>query len=157
MNLTDELLKQPGFGWVSVNERKVSIIKGEEFNSANLSHPGELINSYIVTETVDKDIFASKIKNALNLFFSNRSEDEFHEFELNSTSNSRNLQWNIMHIPPNSSFKLHAHPNFELIYCIQGSIHEMRYIVSITNEGIYRLSDILYEGSNFEDAVFTIR
>ena len=41
-------------------------------------------------------------------------------------SNSRQLRWDIMHIPANTAFKLHAHPNIEIIWVICGSIHEYR-------------------------------
>jgi hypothetical protein len=41
-------------------------------------------------------------------------------------SNQRQLQWSVMTCPSGVQFQLHAHPNIELIYCIRGSLHEIR-------------------------------
>jgi hypothetical protein len=41
-------------------------------------------------------------------------------------SNQRPLQWNVMDCPPACKFQLHAHPNLELIFCVQGELHEVR-------------------------------
>jgi hypothetical protein len=41
-------------------------------------------------------------------------------------SNQRPLQWNVMDCPPACKFQLHAHPNVELIFCVQGELHEVR-------------------------------
>jgi hypothetical protein len=41
-------------------------------------------------------------------------------------SNQRQLQWSTMSCPRGVQFPLHAHPNIELIYCIRGSLYEIR-------------------------------
>ena len=41
-------------------------------------------------------------------------------------SNGRNLRWALMKCPPGCQFRLHAHPNIELVYCLQGELHEVR-------------------------------
>jgi len=41
-------------------------------------------------------------------------------------SNHRTLQWSAMNCQPGTQFKLHAHPNLELVYCGQGALHEIR-------------------------------
>ncbi|KAJ1458416.1 hypothetical protein M885DRAFT_512828 [Pelagophyceae sp. CCMP2097] len=41
-------------------------------------------------------------------------------------SNSRPVRWSWMTIAPNTAFPIHAHPNVEIIYVAQGTIHEDR-------------------------------
>ena len=41
-------------------------------------------------------------------------------------SNQRPLQWTLMNCSPGCQFCLHAHPNIELVYCIEGALHEIR-------------------------------
>jgi len=41
-------------------------------------------------------------------------------------SNQRTLQWSVMACQPGIQFQLHAHPNLELVYCVQGDLHEIR-------------------------------
>ena len=48
------------------------------------------------------------------------------QFLSESTSNGRTLEWSVMDCKPGCQFKLHAHPNLELIYCIKGALHEVR-------------------------------
>lgn len=48
--------------------------------------------------------------------------------ELFSTgkSNQRQLKWSTMVCKAGCQFKLHAHPNLELVYCAKGNLHEVR-------------------------------
>lgn len=41
-------------------------------------------------------------------------------------SNQRPLQWTLMNCAPGCQFRLHAHPNIEVVYCIEGALHEIR-------------------------------
>ena len=41
-------------------------------------------------------------------------------------SNHRKLQWAIMDCVSGCQFRLHAHPNIELVYCLRGELHEIR-------------------------------
>jgi hypothetical protein len=41
-------------------------------------------------------------------------------------SNGNKLKWTIMDCLPGTKFQLHAHPNIELVYCLQGELHEVR-------------------------------
>lgn len=52
--------------------------------------------------------------------------DELREFRETGKSNGRSMKWHLMKIEPNTSFKLHAHPNIELIYVIRGTMNEIR-------------------------------
>jgi hypothetical protein len=54
------------------------------------------------------------------------SNDHHHQRRSVLYSNQRPLQWNIMDCPPACKFQLHAHPNVELILCLQGELHEVR-------------------------------
>jgi hypothetical protein len=41
-------------------------------------------------------------------------------------SNHRKLKWAVMRCLPSTQFKLHSHPNIELVYCVRGPFHEIR-------------------------------
>lgn len=44
----------------------------------------------------------------------------------NGLSNDRKLEWALMDCVPGCQFRLHAHPNVELVYCVKGELHEIR-------------------------------
>lgn len=72
--------------------------------------------------------FKAAMENKLITFFNERMiEDQYRELETSRRSNGRSMKWDIMLIKPNVSFRLHAHPNMEIIYVIQGTMHEFRY------------------------------
>ena len=49
-------------------------------------------------------------------------EDDLQEFmRAGGLSNGRPLQWALLDCPPGCQFRLHAHPNLELVYCVQGA------------------------------------
>lgn len=52
--------------------------------------------------------------------------DDLQEFMKTSKSCGRQLQWTVMDCARATQFKLHAHPNLELIYCARGALHEIR-------------------------------
>ena len=54
------------------------------------------------------------------------NEDDLTEFMKTSKSCGRQLQWTVMDCARATQFKLHAHPNLELIYCARGALHEIR-------------------------------
>ena len=56
----------------------------------------------------------------------NTNNDDLQEFMKTSKSCGRQLQWTAMNCAPATQFKLHAHPNLELIYCARGELHEIR-------------------------------
>jgi hypothetical protein len=53
-------------------------------------------------------------------------DHELVEFLSTATSNGRRLKWDVMHCPSGTQFRLHAHPNLELIACCRGNLHEIR-------------------------------
>lgn len=90
---------------------------------------GELLNSLSDLEDhVDPIKFADAIDAALRRHFTTTStvRDDLDEFLSTGKSNGRVMKWHMMRIAPNTSFKLHAHPNIELIYVSKGTIHELR-------------------------------
>ena len=56
----------------------------------------------------------------------NSHPNDLMEFLQQGFSNHRSLQWSTMRCPPSTQFRLHAHPNLELIYCARGALHEVR-------------------------------
>lgn len=54
------------------------------------------------------------------------SKSDLLEFLQTSKSCGRQLEWSVMEIPAALQFKLHAHPNLELVYCARGALHEVR-------------------------------
>lgn len=131
-------IEKPGFGWTigtsSSKEDKVVIINGKNYssNDYNDKFPAKLINESInkilhedsEQYLVDIDGFTENLYNNSNIVIKDYLK------ELNSCegiSNNRQLKWDIMKIKPNTSFKLHAHPNIEVIHCIKGAIHEYRF------------------------------
>ena len=53
-------------------------------------------------------------------------DSDLSEFLKTANSNARPLQWSLMSCGPGCQFKLHAHPNIELVYCVEGQLHEVR-------------------------------
>jgi len=105
---------------------------GEFFDKENELHssfhfPGIFLSRYFPEKHVNVQDFAFRIKDSLAKYFEKTcTNDDLKEFFDTGLSNNRRLRWDIMYIAPNTSFKLHAHPNIELIYVIDGAIHEHR-------------------------------
>jgi hypothetical protein len=55
-----------------------------------------------------------------------RQPTELSEFLSTSKSNGKELQWAVLECQAACQFRLHAHPNLELIYCVAGSLFEIR-------------------------------
>jgi hypothetical protein len=53
-------------------------------------------------------------------------EDDLRQFLTTGMSNGRPLQWSMIDCGPACQFQLHAHPNIEVIYAVQGALHEIR-------------------------------
>jgi hypothetical protein len=142
----------PGFGWASSAQDKV-ILHGEvcivstgEFPS---SRPAELVN--LVSENkVEVNEFTRQIEGTLKAYFSKEDYllEELNEFYATGKSNDRVMKWHLMKIAPNTSFKLHAHQNIELIYVIKGTMHEVRNI-GFPPKRIFPVSE--KEGPNLSD------
>ncbi|CAB9521904.1 expressed unknown protein [Seminavis robusta] len=54
------------------------------------------------------------------------ADSDLLQFLATAMSNRRQLQWSFMDCGPACQFKLHAHPNMEIIFCVKGELHEIR-------------------------------
>lgn len=54
------------------------------------------------------------------------NDNDLKEFLATGKSNGRPLQWSVLDCGPACQFQLHAHPNIEVIYAVQGALHEIR-------------------------------
>mmetsp|Transcript_20634 Transcript_20634/g.19970 ORF Transcript_20634/g.19970 Transcript_20634/m.19970 type:complete len:270 (+) Transcript_20634:2237-3046(+) len=149
-------LSEPGFGWVSKGVDKVVLEDGGRVVSQddmNAGFPTEFPKNFVQLYCdkngidfyySDKD-FATVINEILDSFHSiemynpntsslNTLSSDYNEFRLTGKSNGREMKWDIMTIQRNTSFRLHAHPNLELIYVIKGVIYEYRYEGSILKD-----------------------
>ena len=53
--------------------------------------------------------------------------EEIEELVTQGTSGGgRHMRFDCMQIPPDMKFRLHAHPNVELVLCVRGRLHEVR-------------------------------
>lgn len=135
-------LSEPGFGWVSSKIKLVSLDEGGKVvteDDMKESFPSNYACNFVRRFCEERSIsfqiegFANTVNQVLKSYLSSQNlSDEYDEFIKTGKSNGREMKWDIMTIQPNTSFKLHAHPNIEIIYVIQGAIHEFRYEVSIT-------------------------
>jgi len=147
----DAFLK-PGFGWTSnskshkvviyektvfIDESYLLSFKCDDKAKSNIlsSHiPAEFMNNELqsIGYQIEPNLFTLALKQSVELFFNNNNilSEDLNEFYQTTKSNNRMLRWNIMDISPNTSFKLHAHQNIEVIFVIKGSIHELRLVNS---------------------------
>lgn len=80
--------------------------------------------SDIDDENVQK-IWEDSIHQAMTIE-SSKSNDLIQFWKDQGKSNQRQLEWALMDCAPGCQFQLHAHPNIELVYCVQGELHEVR-------------------------------
>ena len=86
-----------------------------------------MVNKYFDSKLIDHETFKNKVSFQLVTHFQEiNCTDDLNEFLTTGKSNDRHLFWEIMKIAPNTSFSLHAHPNIEMIYVIEGAIYEYR-------------------------------
>jgi hypothetical protein len=77
----------------------------------------------VITEQDDDDNRSSECHETASSI-----KSDFIDFIMNQCciSNNRQMEWSVMSCPPGVQFQLHAHPNIELIYCIRGTLYEIR-------------------------------
>jgi len=129
-------INTPGFGWTNIsNGNSPTVIDGKYLiEGENLwVYPALFLSSNIPGLHISPEDFDLKYNDLLNKYFSRRERGEQERQELFSAGQSegRPLKWSIMSLFPNSSFKLHAHANLEVVYVIRGQIHEYRYQVHL--------------------------
>lgn len=140
---------KPGFGWTTSKANKVELIKGYSLidlqsivkTTSNLlesSYPIEFLRSFLDSndrkniQLPSSQNFTSCMKEVMDNYFTHNNDNlqnqQYEMLKATNTSSGRHLRWDIMIIEPNASFRLHAHPNIEVIFVIQGTIHEYRLI-----------------------------
>jgi hypothetical protein len=134
-------LSEPGFGWATRKMRLVTLDENGRFVTESdvnegfpSSFPFNFVRAFCAKNAIDfrvtNEEFSTTVREVLTTYLSsNHKLEEYDEFFKTGKSNGRTMKWDIMTISPNTSFKLHAHPNIEIIYVIQGAIHEYRYEV----------------------------
>lgn len=136
----------PGFGWATSKRRLVTLDENGRFVTESdmtegfpSSFPCNFVREFCAKKSIEfpftNEEFSATIKDVLTSYLSSHNLlEEYDEFCKTGKSNNRAMKWDIMTITPNTSFKLHAHPNIEIIYVIQGAIHEYRYEVQLLDQ-----------------------
>jgi hypothetical protein len=62
----------------------------------------------------------------MSLFFINKKKSQWTELIKKNKSCNEKLFWQMIYIPPYSMFQLHAHPNIEYDYVVDGNFYEIR-------------------------------
>lgn len=94
-------------------------------------NPGKFLNK-LGYDDIDPTIFNKMFtKKMYNFFTCNNLQHQWKEVIRTGKSCKRPLFWQVINIPPYSSFTLHAHPNIEYGYVIKGALYEIRLQQSI--------------------------
>lgn len=121
---------KPGFGWTS-SRSVVEVISGPELQVSRGTIVLDVAHSLNEKSTAKALLNAEQMKwfeQRLQEAMSRLKPHEIEELQTTAKSNKRILKWDIMVIPKNTKFSLHAHPNIELIYIVSGTMHEYRYV-----------------------------
>ena len=131
----------PGFGWATSKGKDLVVLdeggRAVTLEDIAAGFPTKFPEAFVRKFCEENGILICDIPNfsvAINevlesYFVATPFEDEYKQFLRTGRSNDRLMKWDIMSIQPNTSFRLHAHPNIELIYVIKGAMHEMRHQV----------------------------
>jgi len=125
-------LSIPGFGWSNrAAHGSVEIYNGEGVDPTPSPQLVSFINETLQKnheddlKIINEDEFVVKMKEEMTKYFP--SSDMTNVYST-GTSNGKKLKVCMMRISPNTAFKLHAHPNIEVIYCLKGCIREYRLV-----------------------------
>lgn len=102
------------FGCTNLHPDYVLLSKSGE-GSNNVRH---------VLQMSDADM--AQVRTDWNAVLENKKSSELSELLSTSVSNGKELQWAVMECQAGCQFRLHAHPNLELVYCVTGSLFEIR-------------------------------
>jgi len=154
----------PGFGWANPQKSAEKVVithgKGFEVGDMDSGYAGQLVQKFTSENglrfafTVEE--FNARLKLSVEKYFDGIGKrEELTELLTKGTSNGRALKWEMMSIAPNCAFKLHAHPNVEMIHVVWGKLHEFRFRGPPPKD--YSVSPEDTEGPDFSarpDAVF---
>lgn len=118
----------PGFGWTTPSRSKVDLYPESYPVDVGDGFPGSAAEKLLSAVGADTSGINALIMETAKEYFA-KSETlfgELQEFLDTALSNGRPMKWHVMKIAPNTSFKLHAHQNIEVIYVIRGTMNEVR-------------------------------
>ena len=119
----------PGFGWAK-EKGNVSLeqLGDVTINDGKLSFDVKALLKDHFSAYPDLDL-SEALQQMERHYEEHADEQTKHEIvSSGGMSNGRQLTWNIMVIDANMRFRLHAHPNIELIYVVEGAMHEYREV-----------------------------
>lgn len=132
----EEEWSRPGFGWTSSADKVRLLGEYREFDLTDASKeifPGskglDLLTSQVPSFPSSSCPAIQTLLHDTALAYLSSSapfQSMLEEVMKTGKSNGRGLRWDLMDIPPNRSFRLHAHPNIEVVYVVHGVIHEFR-------------------------------
>ena len=131
-------LSIPGFGWshLGASHKCVEIYNSEGVGPIPSTEMVSFINGILEKynenecKIVNSDEFIDSMGQKMAKYF---APHELTSLYSTGTSNGKKLKVCMMRIAPNTAFKLHAHPNIEIIYCLKGCIREYRLVGSPLN------------------------
>lgn len=145
----------PGFGWTTPSQSKVELYPESVFVEASVPFceaPCRLAGAAGWVLPTDFELVC---ETALSHYFNSPLlQEELREFMTTGESNSRKMRWNLMKIASNTSFRLHAHQNIEVIYVLKGSMCELR-MVGTPPQRIFSLDE--KDGPNLSNPDFNLQ
>lgn len=158
-------LSIPGFGWATNGTSSTTSARGK----VTLDPRGFVFDAATNRENLEKLLGESgslsgtappreviSYAEVLSSLQAEVSESDYRELmSTNGTSCGQRMRFDVMSISPNTSFKLHAHPNVECIVVLKGAMHEYRYQgTNLTRE---RLLDLSSVQADLPASLFTLR
>lgn len=144
------VLSIPGFGWASPKHQKVRITRGRSIQeifddkTCTDAQRGQGIQCVLRWAAIFAclppdfiELFVKRMNHALHELPGNDLEFIMH----GGKSNGRMLRVDIIEIDPFTSFQLHAHPNIEVIFVLQGSIYEYRKTFTDEEKVIFEVNE----------------
>lgn len=92
-------------------------------NFKNKLEPGKFLNKFLGYKYVDPILFYNNFINDLNNHFLQNNASELHKLIKTNKSCKYPLFWQIIIIPPGTTFSYHIHPNMEYDYVVDGTLH----------------------------------
>eukprot|EP00746_Dinoflagellata_sp_MGD_P152220 gnl/MRDRNA2_/MRDRNA2_83516_c0_seq1.p1 gnl/MRDRNA2_/MRDRNA2_83516_c0~~gnl/MRDRNA2_/MRDRNA2_83516_c0_seq1.p1 ORF type:complete len:288 (-),score=58.11 gnl/MRDRNA2_/MRDRNA2_83516_c0_seq1:272-1135(-) len=128
-----------------------------------LSPPQDIATGQVDLEKISPAAYINKFTNEINIsipeeFVSNvdltwrrmlqdvvgatsHGKEELQEWLQTGLSNGRPLKLQLMGLPPNMSFPVHAHPNIEMMFELAGSLSEVRLMNKVVSREFEKSND----------------
>ena len=105
---------------------KIKFSKKLDFDILDRANPGNFLNNYLGYESVDPEKFYKNFIKNMTKYFKKANTGEWKEVIETNKSCRRQLFWQVIVIQPYTKFSLHAHPNIEYSYIVEGALYEIR-------------------------------